>query len=139
MSRLGNRYAVVAGAARADRRSIGAHAIQRPRNQPRRGGFANATRTGEDKSVRQPPAFDGVGERAHQSFLADQLAKSRGPVFPGENAVVLMEFFGHQQWVLVTEVGDRYATRSKSRYGCFLPDLTGLARRSSATDLPPTL
>jgi len=30
----------------------------------------------------------------------------------------------------------RTATRTKTRYGCFLPDLTGLARGSSAADLP---
>src|SRR5438270_8981482 len=31
------------------------------------------------------------------------------------------------------------ATRTETRYGCFLPDLTGLARRTSATDLPATI
>jgi len=30
------------------------------------------------------------------------------------------------------EVGDQHATRDKTRYGCFLPDLTGLARSSPA-------
>jgi hypothetical protein len=28
-------------------------------------------------------------------------------------------------------------TQAKTRYGCFLPDLTGLARDLSAADLPP--
>jgi len=31
---------------------------------------------------------------------------------------------------------DRTATRTETRYGCFLPDLTGLARGSSAAGLP---
>ena len=34
---------------------------------------------------------------------------------------------------------DRTATRTETRYGCFLPDLTGLARRSSTADLPPPI
>jgi hypothetical protein len=29
------------------------------------------------------------------------------------------------------EVGDRTPTRAETRYGCFLPDLTGLARSPS--------
>jgi len=28
-------------------------------------------------------------------------------------------------------------TQARTRYGCFLPDLTGLARGLSAADLPP--
>jgi hypothetical protein len=34
-------------------------------------------------------------------------------------------------------VGDRQTTRAVTRCGCFLPDLTGLARRPSTADLPP--
>ena len=34
------------------------------------------------------------------------------------------------------QVGDWRATRIETRYGCFLPDLTGLARDPSATSLP---
>ena len=30
-------------------------------------------------------------------------------------------------------------TQAETRYGCFLPDLTGLARGLSAADLPPAL
>src|SRR5690606_26875988 len=33
--------------------------------------------------------------------------------------------------------GDRTTTRSETRYGCFLPDLTGLARRPPVADLRP--
>jgi hypothetical protein len=33
-------------------------------------------------------------------------------------------------------VGDRQTTRAVTRCGCFLPDLTGLARRPSTADLP---
>ena len=33
------------------------------------------------------------------------------------------------------EVG-RFGNPGRTRYGCFLPDLTGLARRPSATSLP---
>ena len=35
------------------------------------------------------------------------------------------------------EVGDRATTQAGTRYGCFLPDLTGLARGLPAADLPP--
>jgi len=34
------------------------------------------------------------------------------------------------------EVGDWTATQAETRYGCFLPDLTGLARDLSAASLP---
>ncbi len=34
------------------------------------------------------------------------------------------------------KVGDRQTTRAVTRCGCFLPDLTGLARRPSTADLP---
>jgi len=36
-------------------------------------------------------------------------------------------------------VGDRQTTQVETRYGCFLPDLTGLARNLSAASLPPGL
>src|SRR5256885_17242401 len=34
------------------------------------------------------------------------------------------------------EVGGWTTTRAQTRYGCFLPDLTGLARRPSIANLP---
>src|SRR3954470_16011553 len=34
------------------------------------------------------------------------------------------------------EVGGWTTTRAETRYGCFLPDLTGLARRPSIANLP---
>src|SRR5262245_21049128 len=37
------------------------------------------------------------------------------------------------------EVGGWQTTRAETRYGCFLPDLTGLARRPSAANLPKAL
>jgi hypothetical protein len=37
------------------------------------------------------------------------------------------------------EVGDRTPTQAESRYGCFLPDLTGLARGLSDGGLPRAL
>ncbi len=33
--------------------------------------------------------------------------------------------------------GNRATTQAGTRYGCFLPDLTGLARDLPAADLPP--
>src|SRR6185437_1904571 len=36
-----------------------------------------------------------------------------------------------------SEVGDRTATQVETRYGCFLPDLTGLASDLPTADLPP--
>src|SRR5690606_14904683 len=36
-------------------------------------------------------------------------------------------------------VGGWQTTRAETRYGCFLPDLTGLARRPSAANLPAPL
>src|SRR5271170_1322595 len=40
----------------------------------------------------------------------------------------------HETWIAV---GDRTATQAATRYGCFLPDLTGLARGLPAAGLPP--
>ena len=36
-------------------------------------------------------------------------------------------------------MGGWTTTRAETRYGCFLPDLTGLARRSSIANLPEPL
>ena len=51
------------------------------------GGFANATGTNKEKSVREPTFGDGVGESAHDMFLSDQLGKGAGAILSGENEI----------------------------------------------------
>ena len=114
--------------------------------------------------MRDAAGGDGVGERAHHRFLPDQLGKIARPVFAREHAIggarlshgeslgkTTAHRRGHPgrspggalaspstaQRLSVHEVGDRTTTQIETRYGCFLPDLTGLARDLSAADLPP--
>ena len=85
----------------------------------------------------------GVGEGAHQRFLPDQAGEIGRAVFAGENAI---RGFGHGRTIrqdgcarqrariarfLCGKVRARHDPK-RIRYGCFLPDLTGLATVSPA-------
>ena len=84
------------------------------------------------------PRRDRVRQRAHHRLLADQLGEGLRPVFAGEHAI-MGRGFGHRalsrRWKSGWETGR--TTQAETRYGCFLPDLTGLARDLSIADLPP--
>ncbi len=83
------------------------------------------------------PGRDRVREGAHDRFLPDQLGEGLRPVFAGENAI------GVRRIAHVSNPGSRWetgsATQAATRYGCFLPDLTGLARGLPAAGLPRPL
>ena len=87
--------------------------------------------------------------RAHQRFLTDHVGEGRRPVFARKHAigggrrVSVIGSWGSYAHAELRHagadggrVGDRTATRMETRYGCFLPDLTGLARHTSAASLP---
>ena len=77
---LGDRdtmLADAAGLAVGHALTVGADAIQRPRNDPGRGRFAHTTHAGQHEGVGQTAAFDGVAQRAHHGLLADQVGESR--------------------------------------------------------------
>ena len=71
---LGDRPAGLAFAAGLDggaAPAVGPDAIDRPGENPRRGRLADPAHAGEQIGVGQAPAFDGVGQGAHQHLLAD--------------------------------------------------------------------
>src|SRR3990170_3115146 len=65
--------AAPAGRGRRPAAAVRPDAVQRAGDDARRGGLADAAHAGEDEAVRQAAAVDGVGEGAHQGFLADQV------------------------------------------------------------------
>src|SRR3546814_7835670 len=90
--------------------------------------------------MRQPFPGDGVAQRLDHRVLADQFGKARRTIFAREDSIGLGLAVAHP--VTLSAGKDRSrarwqevgagTTRSKTRYGCFLPDLTGLARTSPA-------
>ena len=132
--------AVLAGAARGDRRpagAVGADAVERPREDARGRRLAGAAHPGEDEGMGDAACGDRVRQRAHHRFLPDQLREGGRAVFAGEDAVG-DRWFCHER--AVSPGGRRWeagrTTQAETRYGCFLPDLTGLARDLSAANLP---
>ena len=53
----------------------------------RRRGLADAARAGQHIGLVHAPEVKGVGQRAHQHVLADQVIKIAGPVFARQHAV----------------------------------------------------
>src|SRR5581483_3705480 len=94
---------------------------------------------------------DRIGQGSDQRVLADQLREIRGAILSGQHPI---RSRGHSvsrpvpAFHLVPErpngpcprnpsslqwrVGNWTTTRAENRYGCFLPDLTGLATSPSA-------
>ena len=84
--------------------------------------------------MRDATGRERVRQGAHHRLLADQLGEGRRPVFAGEDPISGRRIV-HAQTISRQETGR--TTQAGTRYGCFLPDLTGLARSLSAADLPP--
>ena len=84
-----------------------------------------------------PARGEGVLERADQRFLTDQRRKPRGAVGAGEDPVGggALQLRLHRPGRAGKAEGWT-TTRRETRYGCFLPDLTGLARAPSTASLP---
>ena len=159
---LGDRAAMHAFAAGRDRRAAGAvraDAIERAGDDPGRRRLADPAHAGEHEGLRDPPGGNRVRQGADHRLLPDDLGKALRPVLAGEDAVGDPGVAhcltagcdaglggdvvgrgpaagssagpGRKRWE--TEQRPRPCTR----YGCFLPDLTGLARGLPAADLPP--
>ena len=56
--------------------------IERPRQQPRRRGFADAAHAGQHVGVRHAIERERVGDGAHHRLLADQVGEGFRTVFP---------------------------------------------------------
>ncbi len=168
MARFGNRDAMRADPAWLDGRAalaVGPDAIQRAGDQPRGGRLADAAHAGQDEGMGQPSALDRIRERAHHGILAIEFGEGGRAVFAREHAIaagacalpasVIELPFGlrfpyglpcasdHSGLapgpIFRRSVGGWTSDPSKTRYGCFLPDLTGLARRPSAANLPTSV
>ena len=77
------RDARVAHTARTGRRTL--HAVQRPGQDPRRGGLAAAARTGEQVGVVDAAGVERGRQRLGDVFLADDFCESRRTVLAVES------------------------------------------------------
>ena len=80
MAVFGDRDAVLAYAARADRRaasSVGADAVQRAGDNARGRGLADPAHAGKHEGMGDAPGAEGVGQGAHHRLLPDQLLEGR--------------------------------------------------------------
>src|SRR5262245_43949967 len=87
--------------------------------------------------LRARTRYGSAGPRCLPSAAPAEEARSSGPsciwsLISARRKTILVPARGR-----VRKVGGWTTTRAKTRYGCFLPDLTGLARRPSAANLPP--
>jgi len=67
--------------------ATGADTIQRAGNDPRRRRLTHAAHPGQNKGMRDTVFADGIGNGAHKSILAHQLAEILGPVFARQHAI----------------------------------------------------
>ncbi len=56
-------------------------------DDPRCRGLADAAHPGQQPGLRQPVARDGVAERAHHGFLAEQRIETGRAIFAGKDAI----------------------------------------------------
>ena len=63
--------------------SIGADAVEAARDDPRRGGFADAANAGEQERMRDALARKRIAQRAHQHLLTDEIGEGLWAVFTG--------------------------------------------------------
>ncbi len=74
---------------RALHRSVRQLVIQRPGENPRRGGFSDPAHAGEDPGLRNPPGLERVRNGPDHGVLADQVLEAGGAVFPRQHAIML--------------------------------------------------
>ena len=110
-------------------------AVQRAGEDPGGRRLAHAAHPGQNEGMGDPARRDRVRQGADHRLLPDQLGEGRRPVFARENAIGGCRIAHQRNRVGVRETGR--TTQVGTRYGCFLPDLTGLARDLSAAGLPP--
>ena len=82
---FGDLDARVAVAARIGRRPV--HAVQRPRQNPRRRRLADAARPGKHERLREPAALQRVAERARDRLLADDVGELLRPPLARDDLV----------------------------------------------------
>ena len=136
--------------------AVGPDAVEGAGEDAGGGGLADAAHAGEHEGMGDAAGGDGVGQGAHHRLLADQGGEVDGPVFAREDAIGeggVRGFFGwlspcchplSAPWPLrpggrraraarppaARATGERvrdWHDPKRIRYGCFLPDLTGLA------------
>ncbi len=66
--------------------------VQRARQNPGGGGFADAADPGQDPGLRNAAGFERVGDGAHHGLLADQILEACGAVFSRQYAIGLAGF-----------------------------------------------
>ena len=124
-------------------------AVERPGDDARGGRLAYAANARQHEGMGDPPGGEGVGQGADQRLLADQAGEILRAVFARQHLVLGAARAGAgrpeaQGWFLrLVHAGVRRGVRwetgddpGRIRYGCFLPNLTGLATGPSATNLP---
>ncbi len=67
--------------------AVGADAIQRPCDDPRRRRLAHAPHPGQDKGMGNAVLANGIGNGTDQGILAHQFTEILGPVFARQNPV----------------------------------------------------
>src|SRR5262249_13994726 len=65
------------------------NAVEGLGQDPRRGRFADAARTGEEVGVGDPITLEGVGKGLRYGFLTDQVRKLLWPAAPRQHGIVL--------------------------------------------------
>ena len=68
-------------------RAIGAGAVERQGNDPRRCRLTHPAHAGQQPGMGQAVGGDGIGEGAHQGVLADHLGEGLGSVFAGQHLI----------------------------------------------------
>ena len=131
--------------------AVGPDAVERARDDAGGGGLAHPAHARQHEGMGDAAGGEGVGQGAHQRFLPDQAGEIGGAVFARQDAIGLGGRGGVWPWGDYSKAtpdrpvaAKRFETANfcgkvrarhdpnQIRYGCFLPDLTGLARASSA-------
>ena len=79
--------ALAAGLGRRLTAAVRADAVERPGDDPRGGGLADAANPGQEEGVRDAAGAQRIGQRADQRLLADQLGQALRPVGPRQDPV----------------------------------------------------
>ena len=74
-------FALAAGLVGGTAASIQTDTVERAGDNARRSSLSHATHAGENESMSQTAAGDGVGEDLDHNLLADEISKRLGAVF----------------------------------------------------------
>ena len=134
MPSFGYRPAVFADAAGMNRRAafaVKSGTVQSFGDNTGRGRFADAADAGKYIGMMQTVVLNRIGKRLYQRILTDQIVKVLRTILAGKDNILVIAavfgaciFFGHCN---LLKMRRRAGDLNRFRYGCFLPDLTGLA------------